>query len=91
MLELLKVKVGQSVARPFSVGNARAEFGIPIIINLCVSKTPNVSACVYVRVDDMHFYVQRFRVPCEFFTSTRKLSELSSFTHFIQIYPVVLS
>ena len=38
------------------VGNAHAEFGIPIIIKVCVSKIFNhVSVCIYVRVGDIHF------------------------------------
>ena len=56
-----------------------------------VREQNHVSVCVYVRVDDMHFYVQRFRVPCEFFTSARKLLELSSISYFLQLYPMVLS
>ena len=39
--------------------------------------------CVHLCESRWHaFFVQRIRVPCEFFTSTRKLLELSSFSIF---------
>ena len=50
----------------------------------------HASVRIYVRVDDTRSYAQRLRAPCELFTSARKLLELSSFLHFLQLYPVVL-